>query len=78
MIRRARLKPEYAAWYPGVQPGEWHYAGWLTEVVRRELRRETTIPTSGRVLSDQHFDFEAGERSAFRGRERRTPLPKLG
>jgi hypothetical protein len=77
MVRRARLKPEYAAWYPRIQPGEWHHAWWLSEVVRRQLRRESTLPIGSRVLSDQHFDFESGERRPFAGRERRTPPPEL-
>jgi hypothetical protein len=46
-------------------------------VVRRQLRREATLPVGGRVLSDQHFDFESGHPSPFRGRERRTPPPGL-
>jgi hypothetical protein len=75
MIRRARLKPEFAAWYHRIRAGEWHHARWLTEVVRRELRREETFPVGARVLSDHHFDFESGERFPFRGRERRTPPP---
>jgi hypothetical protein len=77
MIRRARLKPEFAAWYPRVRPGEWHHAWWLTEVIRRQLRHEATIPIGHRVLNDQHFDFEAGERFPYLGRERRTPAPDL-
>jgi hypothetical protein len=77
MVRRARLKPEFAAWYPRVQAGEWHHAWWLSEVVRRQLRRESTFPIGSRVLSDKHFDFESGDRHPFAGRERRTPPPEL-
>jgi hypothetical protein len=77
MVRRARLKPEFAAWYPSIHAGEWHHAWWLSEVVRRQLRRESIFPIGARVLSEQHFDFEAGERRPFAGRERRTPPPEL-
>ena len=76
MIRRARLKPEYAAWYPKLRAGEWHHAWWLTEVVRRQVRQDAAAPDGDRVLSDHHFDFESGERFPFLGRERRTPPPK--
>jgi hypothetical protein len=78
MIRRARLKPEYAACYPKLRAGEWHNAWWLTEVVRRQLRRETAFPTGARVLNDHHFDFESGERFPYLGQERRTPVPEAG
>jgi hypothetical protein len=77
MVRRARLKPEYAARYPRIQAGEWHHAWWLSEVVRRQLRGDSALPIGGRVLNEQHFDFEAGERFPYLGRERRTPLPEL-
>ena len=78
MIRRARLKPEYAAWYPRVRAGEWHHAWWLTEVVRRQIRREAAFPIGSRVLSDHHFDFESGERFPYLGQERRTPPAAVG
>jgi hypothetical protein len=78
MIQRARLKPEYAAWYPKLRAGEWHHAWWLTEVVRRQVRKEAVFPIGARVLSDRHFDFESGERCPFLGRERRTPPPEVG
>ena len=78
MLRRARLKPESAAWSPKLRAGEWHHAWWLTEVVRRQVRKETAVPTGPRVLNDHHFDFESGERFPYLGRERRTPLPEVG
>ena len=78
MIRRARLKPEYAACYPKVRAGEWHHAWWLTEVVRRQIRREAASPTGPRVRSNHHYDIESGERFPYRGRARRTPPPEGG
>ena len=76
MIRRARLKPEFATSYPTLRAGEWHHAGWLTEVVRRQLRQEPAPAAGPRVLCDHHFDFESGERRPYLGRERRTPPPE--
>lgn len=76
MVREARLRPEFAYLYPGIQPGTWVPARLLVdrEVVRQERRRRET-PAGGRMrdLNDQHFDFrdvpaaEASEASAGDG-----------
>jgi hypothetical protein len=59
-IREARLRPEFAYLYPGLQPGVWVPARLLVdrEVVRQERRRrEGTIGGRLRDLNDQHFEF---------------------
>jgi hypothetical protein len=63
--RRARLRPEYADWYPQIWAGEWHDALWVTEIVRRQLREGSPTWFQGpRILSDRHFQFEGGDYGA--------------
>ena len=73
LVREARLRPEFAYLYPGIQPGIWVPARLLVdrEVVRQERRRRE-LPAGGRMrdLNDQHFDFRdvpAGEAHAAAG-----------
>jgi hypothetical protein len=62
MIRQARLKPEFAHFYPGVEPDTWHSAAELAdEVLACRLR----LPSGGfvlheRAMSGGHFEFRGG------------------
>jgi hypothetical protein len=70
--RTARLRPEYADWYPRVEVGRWHDAAYLTELVRRQLVEGTPAWAAGaRILSDEHFEFEGGQPGPNHGAERR-------
>ena len=63
MIREARLRPEYADRYPGLEPGVWFTAATLAEHIDRRLAREEMDRDLGpRVLSPEHFEFRGGER----------------
>lgn len=58
--REARLRPEFAYLYPGLQAGVWVPARLLVdrEVVRQERRRrEQPAGTRMRDLNDEHFEF---------------------
>jgi hypothetical protein len=74
--RKARLRPDYAAWYPQLVAGEWHDAGWAAEKVLQQHRSGSTSWSLGRrALSEAHFEFEGGDYRAPEGRERRmSPL----
>jgi hypothetical protein len=80
--RRARLRPEYAPWYPQLAAGEWHDASWATDKVLQQHTKDSAPWSLGRrILSEAHFDFEGGDYRPLEGRERRrTPLynPTLG
>jgi hypothetical protein len=58
-LREARLKPEYAELYPGVDPDVWYTAATLAEhLLARFLRRDRasrSLPE--RILDDHHFEF---------------------
>ena len=75
--RMARLRPEYADWYPSIDGNSWQQASLLVEIVRRQLGTGSPawIPGS-RVLSDAHFEFSGGEtgpRQEDRRPEERRP-----
>lgn len=58
--REACLKPEFAHLYPGLAPGVWYRAAWLSA---RQFARE---PSDGRAASiarmvdEHHFEFRGG------------------
>jgi hypothetical protein len=62
--RQARLRPEFAALYPGLDPGAWQDATDLAEQVLNEhlLRPSTGYMLSDRVLTKEHFESAAGSR----------------
>ena len=62
MRREARLKPEYAHLYPGLEPAAWESAAILAD---RVLACRLLLPSGGFVLSDwalnvEHFEFRGG------------------
>jgi hypothetical protein len=57
--RQARIKPAYQEWFPKIQPGVWHNAAWLVEMVLQQQRRGSpTWALEGRVLRDEHVEFQ--------------------
>lgn len=62
MTREARLKPEHAHFYPGVEPGTWQPAAVLADMVLacRLLLPSGGFVLNGRALSGGHFDFRGG------------------
>jgi hypothetical protein len=63
MMREARLRPEWAELYPGVEPGVWMRAARLMpRVLRNRLRMPSTREFVRRVLTDAHFEFRGGHR----------------
>jgi hypothetical protein len=58
-VREARLRPEFAQLYPGVEPGVWYTAATLAEHLLGRLVRqdaaEAAVPE--RILDDTHFEF---------------------
>ena len=58
-LREARLRPEFAELYPGIEPDVWYTAATLAEhLLARFLRHDLsdrTVPP--RVLDPEHFEF---------------------
>lgn len=77
-VREARLRPDHAHRYPGIEPGIWFTAATLAEHLdlrrtrergrerERESERESESdggpPSGPRPLSSEHFEFRGGEK----------------
>ena len=61
--RQARLRPEYASLYPGLEPGTWEQAEDLAEqlLTQHLLQPSPGFGLSGRVLPGEHFEFRGGD-----------------
>lgn len=58
--REARLKPEFAHLYPGLVPGVWYRAAWLSA---RQFAREPCdggAASIARMVDEHHFEFRGG------------------
>ena len=61
--REARLRPEHAQRYPGIQAGVWEPAAVLSDrVTAGGLLRGSPIIRRERVLPAEHFEFRGGGR----------------
>ena len=67
-VREARLRPEFADLYSGIEPDRWFSAAGLAELLITRLLREgisgEELPQ--RVLDPAHFEFRGGEGAATR------------
>jgi hypothetical protein len=59
--RQARLKPQFAALYPGVVAGEWVPAWLLAEQLMASARQRSGNE-EGRVCDPSHCEFRGGGR----------------
>jgi hypothetical protein len=60
-VREARLRPEWAHLYPGLEAGVWRVAAQLVPLVLRfRLQGQSTWEFTRRILVDEHFDFRGG------------------
>jgi hypothetical protein len=58
--REACLKPEFAYLYPGLTPGVWYRAAWLSA---RQFAREPcdgAAASIARMVDGHHFEFRGG------------------
>ncbi len=61
-VRQARLRPEFAAEYPGIDADVWYPAKMLADYHRAWLARRPHPAGDGRerVLDPEHFEFRGG------------------
>jgi hypothetical protein len=60
-VREARLRPEWAALYPGLEADMWMAAAILVPLVLRHcLQDQPTWEFTRRILVDEHFEFRGG------------------
>ena len=71
--REARLRPEFAENYLGIEPGVWFSAAGLAEQLITQLLREGVSDEElpQRVLDPTHFEFRGGEGAATRSNSAR-------
>lgn len=75
--REARLRPEFAALYPGLRPDVWHSAAWLSARQFARTRCDGVAREIASMLSDQHFEFRGGRPRGFRAvEESASELPR--
>ena len=61
VVREARLRPDWAHLYPGVEAGVWTVAAELVPLVlRHRLQGQSTWEFTHRILVDEHFEFRGG------------------
>jgi hypothetical protein len=61
-IREARLKPEFASLYPGVQPDVWMPASAIGQQLLLWHLTAPAAPQGDRLMMDEHFEFRGGQR----------------
>ena len=61
-IREARLKPEYASLYPGVQPDAWMPASAIGQQLLLWHLTAPATPQGDRLISEEHFEFRGGNK----------------
>ena len=60
-VREARLRPEWAHMYPGLEIGVLRVAAQLVPLVlRHRLQGQPTWEFTKRILVDEHFEFRGG------------------
>ena len=67
-VREARLRPEFADMYSGIEPDTWFSAAGVAEILITRLLREgiSGAELPQRVLDPAHFEFRGGEGAATR------------
>ena len=63
-IREARLRPEYADLYPGVQPDVWMPANVVGQQLLLWHLATAAVPQGERLMADEHFEFRGGRARA--------------
>jgi hypothetical protein len=59
--REARLRPEWADLYPGIEPDTWNVAASvLPLVLRQRVLSEGSWEFARRIFDDDHFEFRGG------------------
>jgi hypothetical protein len=61
-IREARLKPEFAASYPGIEAGVWLPATVIGQQLLLWHLTAPVTPQGERLLSEEHFEFRGGRK----------------
>jgi hypothetical protein len=66
-VREARLRPEFASLYPGLEPGVWLPATTIGQKLLLWHLATAATPQGERLMAEEHFEFRGG-----RGAENRN------
>jgi hypothetical protein len=74
LAREARLRPEYAQFYPCLVPNVWELAAIVVEkVIAWRLQQRRGLADCDRVLNPRHFDFRDLRAGRMESRPRQPP-----
>lgn len=59
-IREARLRPEFASFYPSLEPGVWLPATTVGQKLLLWHLTAAVTPQGERVMAEEHFEFRGG------------------
>jgi hypothetical protein len=59
-VREARLRPEYASLYPGLEPGVWLPATTVGQKLLLWHLATAATPQGERLMAEGHFEFRGG------------------
>lgn len=59
-IREARLRPEYASLYPGLEPDVWLPATTVGQKLLLWHLATSATPQGERLMQEEHFEFRGG------------------
>jgi hypothetical protein len=59
--REARLKREFAKLYPGLRPGVWYSAAWLSARQFARIQCDGRAESMAGVVNERHFEFRGGK-----------------
>jgi hypothetical protein len=59
-IREARLRPEFASLYPGLEPGVWLPASTIGQKLLLWHLATAATPQGERLMAEEHFEFRGG------------------
>jgi hypothetical protein len=59
-LREARLRPEFASLYPGVEPGVWLPATTVGQQLLLWHLATSVTPQGERLMAEEHFEFRGG------------------
>ena len=64
VVRRVRVRPEYASLYPEMVPGVWISAAKAARLIRQADPAQQRVQGCGcrRLLCEAHFEFRGGPR----------------
>jgi len=60
-VREARLRPEFAGLYPGVEPDVWYRAATIAEHMLARLVHQDAVRLPPRILDSHHFEFRGSD-----------------